>query len=121
MIGKYTIPGTGKTSPLCSLGIASNICKESQYSSSTGYLFLLCLAQFIMGAGTTPLYTLGPAYMDENVNPKVSPIYLGIWFATTFLGPGMGFAVGGAFLRTFTDLKVVSTGTTVFCISKACF
>ena len=59
--------------------------------------------------------------MDENVNPKVSPIYLGIWFATTFLGPGMGFAVGGAFLRTFTDLKVVSTGTTVFSLSKACF
>ena len=71
-----------------------------------------------MGAGTTPLYTLGPAYMDENVNPKVSPIYLGIWFATTFLGPGMGFAVGGAFLRTFTDLKVVSTSIIVLFLFK---
>ena len=84
------------------------MCTIGRYSSSTLYLFILCLGQFVMGAGTTPLYTLGPAYMDENVNPKVSPIYLGIWFATTFLGPGLGYAVGGTFLRIFTDLKVVS-------------
>ena len=62
----------------------------------------------LMGAGTTPLYTLGPAYLDENVNPKMSPIYLGIWFATTFLGPGLGYIIGGSFLRQFTNVELVS-------------
>ena len=110
MIGKYTIPGLGKMNPFCTVGGNSNACvgSESLYGSSLLYLFILCTGQFVMGAGTTPLYTLGPAYLDENVNPKVSPIYLGIWYSTTFLGPGLGFTLGGTFLKLFTDLKLVS-------------
>lgn len=108
LVGKYSIPGTGKINPFCSVGNQGSICMSGAFSSSSLYLFILCAGQFVMGAGTTPLYTLGPTYLDENVNPKVSPIYLGIWFATTFLGPGLGFAVGGTFLKTFTDLKLVS-------------
>ena len=51
-----------------------------------------------MGAGTTPLYSLVPAYIDENVNPKTSPVYLGIFYAAAITGPGLGFVVGGAIL-----------------------
>lgn len=109
MVGKYKIPGTGKMNPFCVVGGKGNICLERTYDSSPIYLFILCLGQFVMGAGTTPLFTLGPAYLDENVNPKSSPVYIGVWFATTFLGPGVGFALGGMFLRTFTDLQLVSS------------
>ena len=94
--------------PFCTVGGSGNSCVQSIYGSSSLYLFFLCFGQLVMGAGTTPLYTLGPAYLDENVNPKVSPIYLGIWYATTFLGPGLGFAIGGTFLKKFTDLSLVS-------------
>ena len=109
MTGTHTIPGMGKVNPFCTVGGNSNAaCVKSLYGSSSLYLFFLCLGQFVMGAGTTPLFTLGPAYLDENVNPKFSPIYLGLWYATTFFGPGLGFAAGGIFLNMFTDLKVVS-------------
>ena len=60
-----------------------------------------------MGAGTTPLYSLGPAYIDENVKPKNMPLYLGVWFASSIMGPGLGFILGGLVLGVFVDLKQV--------------
>ena len=49
----------------------------------------------------------GPAYLDENVSPESSPIYLGIWFAVSTFGPALGFLVGGNFLQVYTDIKQV--------------
>ncbi|XP_078375131.1 solute carrier organic anion transporter family member 4A1-like isoform X2 [Oculina patagonica] len=76
----------------------SNAC-FSGYESNRIYLFIFCLAQLIMGAGTTPLYSLAPAYIDENVHPKASPIYLGVFFAAAIAGPGLGFVAGGPILN----------------------
>lgn len=113
MIGQYNIPGaTG------SLGTGKNTCMMDHfgrtscsdnegYASATKYLSLFCLAQFIFGIGLTPLWPLAPAYLDENVNPKNAPIYIGIWFVSSFLGRGLGYLVGGAFLGVFTDLALV--------------
>ena len=116
MIGKYEIPGTGIRSPFCNVtGRQPSLCAKGGQGSTFGHMAILCLAQFIMGAGTTPLYTLGPAYLDENVNPKMSPIYVGIFYATTFFGPGLGFAVGGAFSRIFTNVKLVSFAHCYLC------
>ena len=61
----------------------------------------------IMGAGTTPLYALGPAYLDENVSPKSAPVYLGVFFASALFGPGLGFAVGGSMLEIWVDVTMV--------------
>lgn len=38
---------------------------------------LLVLGQLLHGVGTTPLYTLGLAYLDENVQPSRAPVYMG--------------------------------------------
>lgn len=78
----------------------------SGYESNRFYLFIFCLAQLLMGAGTTPLYSLAPAYIDENVHPKASPIYLGIFFAGAVAGSGLGFVVGGPILNNvYVDIK----------------
>ena len=61
-----------------------------------------------MGGGTTPLYTLGPAYIDENVHPKSSPIYLAVVFASSLLGPGLGFISGGSLLKIYVDVTQVT-------------
>lgn len=34
-------------------------------------------AQLLLGAGASPLYTLGVTYIDENVSKKMSSVYLG--------------------------------------------
>lgn len=60
-----------------------------------------------MGLGTTPLYTLGASFLDENVSPKNSPIYIGVWYIMTFFGPSSGFFVGGIVLNHFVDIGKV--------------
>ena len=61
----------------------------------------------IMGAGATPLYSLAPAFIDESVDPKSCPIYLGVFFAAAIVGPGIGFIVGGVTLSKWVDFKMV--------------
>ena len=53
-------------------------------------------------------YFKGPAYLDENVSPRAAPVYIGIWFCCTMLGPPIGMIIGGVFLGIFTDLNKVS-------------
>ena len=72
------------------------------------YMFTFISAKLLLGAGTAPLFTLGAAYIDENVKPKIAPIYLGIWYATIFFGPGVGFVAGGSLLTVYVDLIQVS-------------
>ncbi|XP_048577987.1 solute carrier organic anion transporter family member 4A1 isoform X2 [Nematostella vectensis] len=84
---------------------ADEVACISAYKSDWYYLLVFVIAQLLMGAGTTPLFSLGPAYIDENVHPKSMPIYLSFWYAATILGPGLGFVVGGYFLSMFVDLK----------------
>ena len=69
---------------------------------------IFSIAQMVMGAGTTPLYSLAPAYIDENVHPKSCPVYFGVFFATVAIGPGIGFIAGGALLSIYVDLNLVS-------------
>jgi len=79
-----------------------------QYGGEWYYIFIFFLGQLLMGAGTTPLYTLGPAYIDENVHPKSSPVYLAVFFSLTLLGPGLGFIGGGSLLNIYIDITRVS-------------
>ena len=80
----------------------------ADYGSQWYYIFIFFVAQLLMGAGTTPLYTLGPAYIDENVHPKSSPVYLAVFFSLTLLGPGLGFISGGSLLNIYIDVTQVT-------------
>eukprot|EP00795_Rhopilema_esculentum_P017325 gene17325-8903_t len=115
MIGNYSVPGLTQRSNLCNIGLndLAGSCSGPQgYGSADKYLAIFCLAQIVIGLGITPLWPLSPAYLDENLNPKMSPIYLGVWFVSMFLGRGFGYAVGGTFSRTFTNIALPA-GVTV--------
>lgn len=90
---------------VCRLGVngTSEIC-FADYGGQWYYMLIFFMAQLLMGAGTTPLYTLGPAYIDENVHPKSSPVYLAVFFSLTLLGPGLGFISGGSLLNIYIDV-----------------
>ena len=49
----------------------------SQGSGSWWYIFILVLAQIMVGSGGSPLYTLGTTYIDDHVSPKKAPVYIG--------------------------------------------
>jgi hypothetical protein len=60
-------------------------------------------AQLLIGLGSLPLYVLGPVYLDENVESKKLPLYLGIFYALSAVGPAIGFVLGGIFLSQWVD------------------
>ncbi|VDN60463.1 unnamed protein product [Dracunculus medinensis] len=72
-------------------------------SGTFRYVFLFCLAHFLHGIGATPLFTLGVSYIDENVGPTLSSLYLGIFYAFAIFGPAFGFLMSSTFLRYHTD------------------
>ena len=41
------------------------------------YKYSFIFAMVFIGMGATPLYTLGVAYLDENLKTKMSPVYIG--------------------------------------------
>lgn len=94
---------------ICRIGgnATSEFC-FGQYGGEWYHMFIFFLGQLLMGAGTTPVFTLGPAYIDENVHPKSSPVYLAVFFALTLLGPGLGFIGGGSLLNIYIDITPVS-------------
>lgn len=108
LVGRYdpSLNSNGFASgEVCRLNVngTSEFC-FAQYGGRWYYIFIFFLGQLLMGAGTTPLFTLGPAYIDENVHPKSSPVYLAIFFAFTLLGPGLGFISGGSLLNIYIDI-----------------
>lgn len=111
LVGKYTplqfsTAGTRDTCLFNTTGIPRDeeTCAEAKGYTAWKYMLVFIGAKLLLGAGTTPLFTLGPAYIDENVNPKVAPMYLGVWFTATFFGPGIGYVAGGSLLNVWVDL-----------------
>ena len=61
-------------------------CNEETANGNTLYYALFILGMVVAGAGSTPMIALGVSYMDENVNAKVSPMYVGILMACGITG-----------------------------------
>ena len=104
-----------------------NILLNREQTSSNIYKIILTYFDPLALSGyNLKFYLLGPAYIDENVSPKASPIYLGVWFTTTMLGIGIGAIVGGSFLKYFTNIDMVSVynimcvGSITYASSKLC-
>ncbi|XP_055599366.1 solute carrier organic anion transporter family member 4A1 [Uranotaenia lowii] len=66
-------------------------------------------AQLLLGAGASPLYTLGVTFIDENVSKKMSSVYLGIYYTMAVVGPAAGYVIGGQLLLFYTDMFVVDS------------
>ena len=78
-------------------------CKESKW-----YLvFLLVVGQLIIGCGASPIFNLGPSYLDENVSQKNSGLIIGLYYSAAMLGTGVGYVVGGYFLSIYVDFVQV--------------
>ena len=107
LAGKY-IPkdsvGDSLGESLCSpINNVTSAC-ENLSASDWKYMFVFIGAKLVLGAGMTPAFTLGPAYIDENVSPEVAPMYIGVWFIATFFGPGVGYLAGGTLMNIYVDL-----------------
>lgn len=82
---------------------------DTPTQNDSQYLYFFIAAQIALGLGSAPLYTLGIAYLDENVSVHKSGLYLGIFYAFATLGPAVGYITGGVLLQFYTDFLAVKT------------
>ncbi|NWY94908.1 SO2B1 protein, partial [Loxia curvirostra] len=72
-------------------------------------LLVMFVAQALLGIGGVPIQPFGISYIDDFASERNSPLYLGILFSLTVVGPGVAFMLGSAMLRFYVDIDKVSS------------
>ncbi|XP_033001814.1 solute carrier organic anion transporter family member 2B1 [Lacerta agilis] len=86
----------------------TEVCTESKKKETEVVVMLLLLGQTLLGIGGVPIQPFGISYIDDFASKNNSPLYIGILFAATTMGPALAFIVGAATLRYFVDIDKVS-------------
>ncbi|XP_066952882.1 solute carrier organic anion transporter family member 3A1 isoform X1 [Macrobrachium rosenbergii] len=110
--GFGTLPDLSKGVPLGShnsiqYGKPDNCIKGSR-SNVMPVLFFM-LAQLLLGAGGSPLFTLGTTYIDDHVKRESSSMYIGIIYTMVAFGPVLGFLLGAYLISFYVDTFFVDT------------
>ncbi|XP_043763183.1 solute carrier organic anion transporter family member 2B1 isoform X2 [Cervus elaphus] len=80
---------------------------EVRHLAVVGIMFT---AQTLLGVGGVPIQPFGISYIDDFAHNSNSPLYLGILFAVTMMGPGMSYGLGSLMLRLYVDIDRMPEG-----------
>ncbi|CAL4060884.1 unnamed protein product, partial [Meganyctiphanes norvegica] len=83
-------------------------CIKGSKSSVMPVMFFM-LGQLLLGAGGSPLFTLGTTYIDDHVKRESSSMYIGIIYTMVAFGPVLGFLLGAYLLSYYVDSLFVDT------------
>ncbi|XP_045149025.1 solute carrier organic anion transporter family member 2B1 [Echinops telfairi] len=100
------LPVTSDPAPAHSNGNCSSY-TETRHLAVVGLMFV---AQTLLGVGAVPIQPFGISYIDDFAHSNNSPLYLGILFAVTMLGPGLAYGLGGLMLRLYVDINRMPEG-----------
>ncbi|KAL8191348.1 UNVERIFIED_CONTAM: hypothetical protein K2H54_072391, partial [Gekko kuhli] len=78
-------------------------CTLQKAEESEKALFLLLLGQALLGIGAVPIQPFGISYIDDFASKRNSPLYVGIIFAATTVGPAIAFVLMSVMLNIYVD------------------
>ncbi|KAJ8275540.1 hypothetical protein COCON_G00072920 [Conger conger] len=85
-------------------------CTENQRDDNQAVMVIMFLGQLLLGIGCVPIQPFGISYIDDFASKRNSPMYLGIVFAITTMGPAAGFILGSFMLRFYVDIDKPGKG-----------
>ncbi|ESO98163.1 hypothetical protein LOTGIDRAFT_239068 [Lottia gigantea] len=89
---------------------STEVCRTEETHLSN-YLYVFVLGQMLHGVGGTTIYTVGISLLDDSVSSSNTPLYIGILYCCSILGPGIGYIIGGQFLDLYVDFDVMDTSS----------
>ncbi|XP_077307315.1 solute carrier organic anion transporter family member 2B1 isoform X2 [Lithobates pipiens] len=97
---------------VCQPGISSledshDQCVIKMGKENRNVLSILFIGQILLGIGGVPIQPFGISYIDDYASKRNSPLYIGILFAVTVMGPGVAFILGSAMLRYYVDIDKI--------------
>ncbi|XP_066106144.1 solute carrier organic anion transporter family member 2B1 isoform X2 [Saccopteryx bilineata] len=101
------LPTASTTAPAPSNSSSCLSYMEAQHLAMVGIMFM---AQTLLGVGGVPIQPFGISYIDDFAHNSNSPLYLGILFAVTTMGPGLAYGLGGLMLRLYVDIDRMPEG-----------
>ncbi|NWH19720.1 SO2B1 protein, partial [Grus americana] len=103
------------TTDLCQPGVpgsqgnlSDDGCTPHAVKENHEVLLVMFIAQALLGIGGVPIQPFGISYIDDFASERNSPLYLGILFSVTVIGPGVAFMLGSAMLRFYVDIDKVA-------------
>ena len=60
------------------------------------------------------MYSMVPAYFEENLSKKLSPIFIALWNMAIYIGPLIGFALSDPLINLYVDITLVSQTYMIF-------
>ncbi|KAM4702194.1 solute carrier organic anion transporter family member 2B1 isoform 1-T3 [Discoglossus pictus] len=96
-----------------SQSLSNDQCVTNIKSQDTNVLSLLFMGQILLGVGGVPIQPFGISYIDDFASKRNSPLYIGILFAVTVMGPGVAFILGSAMLRYYVDIDKIPSSEIV--------
>ncbi|RDD38714.1 Solute carrier organic anion transporter family member 4A1 [Trichoplax sp. H2] len=108
--GKYVVASfSSNYTDLCLVNssLSSSTCDASLQifgsSNLRNFFFLFLIAELLMGAGNNLIWSIGITYLDENVPPVSSPLYVSAIYTISMIGPSLGYIIVSIFLKVFVN------------------
>lgn len=98
-----------KKQSLCRLDIEDGSMKCEQEEGNLEPQIILFLGQLVAGIGQSLYYTLGTAYIDDNVKKSKTPALISLSYFLRLLGPAGGYALASFCLKIYISPDLTPT------------